>query len=366
MPQAKIVILGTGGTIAGQAQSRTQGVGYVAGQLSVAGLLAAVPDLPQLIGGGADVVLGEVLGEVLDAVQIAQIDSKDMDWPVWRSLLMSVKAGLDDAGTQALVITHGTDTLEETALLLQLLLQPTKPVVLTCAMRPATSLQADGPQNLRDAVVVAADGRAGVWVVAAGEVHAAREVLKVHPYRLNALRSYEGGSCAYVEEGRVRWLGCAAAQYSGLDAMRLEQLLASDELPWVEIVQSGALQSTRAVQALVAAGVQGLVVAGTGNGSLHQAMEQALLEAKAQGVSVWLTTRCLEGQVVSAQSVKSRGNSKVMSKVISKAHSEAEIYLGCDEIAAHVIQAESAQSLDTVLLPPSKARIAMMLHLACS
>ncbi|QXZ10901.1 asparaginase [Comamonas sp. Y33R10-2] len=358
MPQAKIVILGTGGTIAGQAQSSTQGVGYVAGQLSVAGLLAAVPDLPQLIGGGADVVLGEVL----DAVQIAQIDSKDMDWPVWRSLLKAVKAGLDDAGTKALVITHGTDTLEETTWLLQLLLQPTKPVVLTCAMRPATSLQADGPQNLRDAVVVAADGGAGVWVVAAGEVHAAREVLKVHPYRLNALRSYEGGPCAYVEEGRVRWLGRAAAQYSGLDVVRLEQLLASDELPWVEIVQSGALQSARAVQALVAAGVQGLVVAGTGNGSLHQAMKQALLEAKAQGVSVWLTTRCLEGQVVGAQSVKSRGNCKV----ISKAHSGAETHLGCDEIAAHVIQAEGEDRLDTVLLPPSKARIALMLYLVCS
>ena len=342
MAQKKIVILGTGGTIAGQAQSRTQGVGYKAGQLSVESLLDAVPDLPQLAAGRT--------GAVLDAVQIAKIDSKDMDWPVWRSLLHAVKAGLEDAGTQALVITHGTDTLEETAWLLQAVLQPTKAVVLTCAMRPATSLQADGPQNLRDAVAVAAGDVPGVWVVAAGEVHAAREVLKVHPYRLNALRSYEGGPCAYVEESRVRWLGRAAVQYPGWNAARLERLLACEELPWVEIVQSGALQSARAVHALVAAGVQGLVVAGTGNGTIHQAMEQALLQARAQGVSVWHTTRCLEGQLVG----------------LPVEQGVAAVQAGGDEIAAHVIKVEAEGGLDAVLLPPSKARIAMMLQLACS
>ena len=341
MAQEKIVILGTGGTIAGQAQSSTQGVGYKAGQISVAGLLAAVPDLSQLAAGRT--------GAVLDALQIAQIDSKDMDWPVWRSLLQAVKAGLEDTATRALVITHGTDTLEETAWLLQAVLQPTKAVVLTCAMRPATSLQADGPQNLRDAVAVAAGDVPGVWVVAAGEVHAAREVLKVHPYRLNALRSYEGGPCAYVEESRVRWLGRAAVQYPGWNATRLEQLLACEELPWVEIVQSGSLQSARAVQALLAAGVQGLVVAGTGNGTIHQAMEQALLQARAQGVSVWYSTRCLEGQLVG----------------LPVGQGVPAVQASSHEIAAHVIQVEAEGGLDAVLLPPSKARIAMMLQLAC-
>ena len=343
MAQKKIVILGTGGTIAGQAQSRTQGVGYKAGQLSVESLLDAVPDLPQLAAGRT--------GAVLDAVQIAKIDSKDMDWPVWRSLLQAVKAGLEEAATQALVITHGTDTLEESAWLLQAVLQPQKAVVLTCAMRPATSLQADGPQNLRDAVAVATGDVPGVWVVAAGEVHAAREALKVHPYRLNALRSYEGGPCAYVEEGCVRWLRHSAVQYLGWNAALLEQLLACEELPWVEIVQSGALQSARAVHALVAAGVQGLIVAGTGNGTIHQAMEQALLQASEQGVCVWCTTRCLEGQLV--------GLPAGQGIPVAQAG-------GDEEIAAHVIKAETAGGLDAVLLPPSKARIAMMLYLACS
>ena len=339
MAKPKIVILGTGGTIAGQADTSTQGVGYRAGQLTVQSLLQAVPDLPQLAAGRT--------GAVLDAAQLAQIDSKDMDWNVWRTLLVAVQQALADDATQALVITHGTDTLEETAWLLQAVLQPAKPVVLTCAMRPATSLQADGPQNLRDAVAVAASGkaggRAGVWVVAAGQAHSAQQVLKVHPYRLNAFSSYEGGPCAYIEEGCVRWLGSAAA---GLpwSAQDVERLLAAETLPWVEIVQSGALQGARAVQALVAAGVQGLVVAGTGNATVHQAMHQALLEARNQGVEVWVTSRCLEGQVVtSAEAVAWQASS--------------------DAISAHLVRSTGNAELDYVLLPPSKARVAMMLDL---
>ena len=339
MPSPKIVILGTGGTIAGQAEASTQGVGYRAGQIRIEGLIAAVPDLPQIAAGRT--------GATLDAVQLAQIDSKDMDWRVWRSLLQALAAALDDAQIQALVITHGTDTLEETAWLLQTVLQPRKPVVLTCAMRPATSLQADGPQNLRDAVAVAASGVAGVWVAAAGEVHAAQQVLKVHPYRLNALRSYEGGPCAFVEEGRVRWLSTPQTQQPW-PAAQLAQLLQRDELPWVEVLQSGALQSARAVQALVAAGVQGLVVAGTGNATVHEDLLQALLQARSQGVKVWCTTRCLEGPAV--------GGGDLLSDPAS-----------IDGISAVLRPGAGADELEMVLLPPSKARVAMMLALAvCS
>ena len=330
MAKPKIVILGTGGTIAGQADASTQGVGYRAGKITVQSLLQAVPDLPQLAAGRT--------GAVLDAVQLAQIDSKDMDWNVWRILLQTVQKALADEDTQALVITHGTDTLEETAWLLQAALQPAKPVILTCAMRPATSLQADGPQNLRDAVAVAASGVAGVWVVAAGQAHSAEQVLKVHPYRLDAFRSYESGPCAYIEEGRVRWLAAEPAK-AAWPVPDIERLLNLNALPWVEVVQSGALQSAHAVQALLAAGVQGLVVAGTGNGTVHQEMHQALQQARSQGVAIWLTTRCLEGQVVAEQSA-----------------------LAAD--GAFVIKATDAQSLDLVHLPPSKARVALMLQLA--
>lgn len=167
MGQSKLVILGTGGTIAGRADSQSQAVGYKAGQITVQSLLDAVPDLEQ-----------QALGPV-QTQQIAQVDSKDMDWPVWSALLRACTQALEDADTRAVVITHGTDTLEETAWLLHSLLPAAKPIVLTCAMRPATALLADGPQNLRDAVTVAASGgRSGVWVVAGGEVHAAAQVQK--------------------------------------------------------------------------------------------------------------------------------------------------------------------------------------------
>lgn len=340
MANPKIVILGTGGTIAGQAESSTRAVGYKAGQITVESLLAAVPDLPQLAGAP------------LAAVQLAQIDSKDMDWSVWRSLLRAVAEALADADTQALVITHGTDTLEETAWLLQAVLQPIKPVVLTCAMRPATSLQADGPQNLRDAVVVAASAVAGVWVVAAGEVHGAQQVLKVHPYRLNALRSYEGGPCAVVEDCVLRWLAqpMAAKQAQALSHTALKNLLDRSELPWVELLSSGALQSGRSVDALVAAGVRGLVVAGTGNTTLHAEMLQALAGAQQAGVVVWSCSRCLEGMPVGCTEPASPTSFSPI-KAMAGLH-------------GWLRAAASTGEPDVILLAPSKARVALMLALA--
>ena len=324
MGQSKLVILGTGGTIAGRADSQSQGVGYKAGQITVQSLLEAVPDLEQ-----------QALGPV-QTQQIAQVDSKDMDWPVWRALLRACTQALEDADTRAVVITHGTDTLEETAWLLHSLLPATKPIVLTCAMRPATALLADGPQNLRDAVTVAASGgRSGVWVVAGGEVHAAAQVQKVHPYRLQAMRSVEGGPQALVEEGRVRWLvpdapSSPAAPSTGamVPATMSSDLLALDELPWVEVVFSGALARASGVDALVAAGVRGIVVAGTGNATVHEGMEAALQRARDRGVWIWRGTRCAEGLPVASG-------------------------LGTNPAEADLAQ-----------LPVAKARIAMMLALA--
>ncbi|MEK9803308.1 MAG: asparaginase domain-containing protein, partial [Curvibacter sp.] len=135
----KIVVLGTGGTIAGLAQGAAPGR-YRAAQKPVGELLAGL-ELP----AGMD----------LQVEQVAQIDSKDMDLPVWQALLTACRHHLAAQAVQALLITHGTDTLEETAWLLQALLAPRKPVVLTCAMRPADAPDADGPRNLADALAVA-------------------------------------------------------------------------------------------------------------------------------------------------------------------------------------------------------------------
>jgi L-asparaginase len=136
-----------------------------------------------------------------------QVDSKDMGFEVWRELALRCAHWLADTTVKGIVITHGTDTLEETAWFLQSVLAAGKPVVLTCAMRPATALAPDGPQNILDAVTVALDPLAtGVVAVCAGVVHSARDVQKDHPYRLDAFSSGDAGPLGFVEENAVRWV----------------------------------------------------------------------------------------------------------------------------------------------------------------
>ncbi|GAB3361015.1 MULTISPECIES: asparaginase [Giesbergeria] len=283
--QPCLVVLGTGGTIAGTAVCSSDNLGYSAAQRSVQVLLDGVGTVPV----GIDLV----------SEQVAQVDSKDMDAAIWQALAARCQHYLRDPQVCGMVITHGTDTLEETAWFLHSVLPASKPVVLTCAMRPATALFADGPQNLRDAVVVATQpGAQGVTVVCAGQIHAAQRVQKVHPYRLNAFDSGDGGVLGWVEEGRVRmaqpWVTVA------LEADVEKAVLPSAACwPRVEIVVSHAGASAATVDALVASGVQGLVVAATGNGTIHQALIPALERAEAMGVAVLVSTRCVQGALVS-------------------------------------------------------------------
>ena len=277
------VVLGTGGTIAGTAAEPGDNVGYTAAQLGAAQLVAAVPALA---------------GVPIEIEQIAQIDSKDMGFAVWRALADAVSGHLARPEVGGIVVTHGTDTLEETAYFLQRVLAPAKPVVLVAAMRPATSLQSDGPQNLLDAVTVArSDGARGVVAVLAGTLHSALDVRKVHTYRLDAFDPGDAGAIAHVEEGRVRrhrdW---PAGEAFGLARLPLD----TTRWPVVEIVTSHAESRGEPVRALHVAGAHGIVVAGTGNGSLHHALEAALLEAQAAGVAVLRCSRCLGGSVIDA------------------------------------------------------------------
>ena len=285
----KIVVLGTGGTIAGTSASASDHTGYTAGQLGVQHLLAAVPGLEVALQGAA------LVGE-----QVAQLNSKDMDHATWQALARRCAHWLAQPDVGGIVITHGTDTLEETAWFLQEVLALHKPVVLTCAMRPATALTPDGPQNLLDAMAVVRDPKAqGVLAVCAGRIHSARDVQKVHPYRLDAFSSGESGPCGWVEQGQVRWAdpaGPGKPQAHGHAGQVLDKPVAN--WPWVAVLHSHAGIDARQVNAWVAAGVAGLVVAGTGNGTVHQSLLSALVQAQAQGVAVRLTTRCAEGQIV--------------------------------------------------------------------
>ena len=280
-----LVVLGTGGTIAGSAASAADNVSYRSATLPVATLLAAL-DVPA--------------GLAVESEQVAQLDSKDMDFATWRRLAVRIAAHLARPDVIAVVVTHGTDTLEETAYFLQRVLSPAKPVVLTAAMRPATSRLADGPQNLADAIAVAtAPDSHGVTVVIAGTVHSALDVRKVHPYRLDAFGSGDAGPIARVEEGRLRvlrrWPDAAGAP-SGIG------VLPEDTSAWprVGIVTSGAGADARSVGALVDAGFTGIAVAATGNGRIHSSLEAPLRDAMARGCAVLRSTRCLDGTVIDA------------------------------------------------------------------
>ncbi|SFU50222.1 L-asparaginase [Polaromonas sp. YR568] len=308
MHRQQIVILGTGGTIAGRAESASDNVGYTAAQVGVDQLVAAIPALAEA---------GPVLTE-----QVAQIDSKDMGFAVWARLAARVNHFLAQPDVKGIVITHGTDTIEETAYFLHAVCRPAKPVVLTCAMRPSTALVPDGPQNLLDAMAVARHpDAAGVVLVCAGTVHGAVDVQKVHTYKLDAFSSGDAGPLGHVEEGALRmsrnWPSVPVDPV-GVAIKTVSELAEPDRWPRVEVVMSHAGASGAVVQALQAQGVQGLVVAGTGNGSLHQDLEAALLQAQAAGVRVVRATRCPNGRVLPAPKDKipdSQGLSPVKARI---------------------------------------------------
>ena len=242
----KIVVLGTGGTIAGVARHPSDNLAYVAAQLPVAELLRGVQGMANVLAGCS-----------LVTEQVAQLDSKDMTFAVWQQQALRVDQYLAQEDVRGIVITHGTDTLEETAYFLLSVLPiaalARKSVVLTCAMRPATALAPDGPQNLLDAVAVAnASGACGVLVVCAGVLHSALDVQKVHPYRLDAFGSGDSGPLGYMEEGTIRLVKNWPAALVGSCEGAMHLIAGVTHWPRVEVVLSHAGASGAVVDALLA------------------------------------------------------------------------------------------------------------------
>jgi L-asparaginase len=264
----KIVVLATGGTIGGLASDVSKPQNYTAGQVGVADLLQ---------GLAAE-------GLELQTEQVVQIDSKDMSFAVWQSLLARVAHWLGQDDVQGVVITHGTDTLEETAYFLQAVLQPTKPVAMTCAMLPANAPDSDGPGNLKDSLAwVQQPDASGVSVVCAGQVHAGQAVQKSHSHQRNPFTSQT-----------------AVIPPVSLRVPSVAQVLACKDWPRVELVFNHVGADGRMVRALMTGDApQGWVVAGTGNGTLHHDLETALLDAQKQGAQVLRASRCAHGGVES-------------------------------------------------------------------
>ncbi|MBE2245075.1 MAG: asparaginase [Burkholderiaceae bacterium] len=277
---SKIVVLGTGGTLAGAADDPGDNLGYRAAAIGVERIVAAIPALAAFD---------------LQTEQIAQIDSKDMTLEVWRKLARSVAYHVDRSDVAGVVVTHGTDTLEETAYLLQRVVAPDKPVVLTAAMRPTTSLHSDGGQNLLDAVRVAGlPGARGVVAVVAGRVIGASDVRKTHTYRLDAFGAGDAGDIGVIQEGCLtQWRAWPDGDALG------SGVLAAERPPRVAIVMNHGDADGTIVDALRAHGIDGIVVAGTGNGSLSERLEAALKRARDEGgVQVLRCTRVASGAVL--------------------------------------------------------------------
>lgn len=310
-----LVVLGTGGTIAGvnhEPGSRA----YRAAQLPVSQLLQGLPAWH----AGCSQAAGKHWQ--VESQQVAQVDSKDMNWSVWRHLLVALQHHLSRPEVEGVVITHGTDTLEETAVLLHVLMphrmgkRPLgKPVVLTAAMRPATAPDADGPRNLADALTVAAwaaqQHRPGVVAVMEGRVWAGEGVRKAHSCDVDAFDAGGASALAMVSDNVVtplvdEWpepLGWLSVQ-AGQSADWAVQL--PDTLPQVDLLVAHADADARLLQALVNdVSVRGLVLAGTGHGTLPATWDSPLRQAHARGVVIWRSTRVARGGVHGEQSSSS-------------------------------------------------------------
>ena len=276
----RLLLLGTGGTIAGVATADPNAAAYRAGALTVERVLAAVPGAAKL-------------GEI-DCEQVCNIDSKDLDPPLWSTLARRVQRWRAEGGGGC-VITHGTDALEETAYALHCLLPPGPPVVLTAAMLPSTALSADGPRNLYDALRVASEPQAagrGVLCVLHGRVHGARDVSKVHAPRVDAFDSGARGPLGMVDGDGVR--------FTRVDPAAVQPPLGLPQRwPRVEMLASHAGADGAVVRALLASQrtgaleppLAGLVVAATAGGTVHARLLEALAEAQAAGVVVRVAPR---------------------------------------------------------------------------
>lgn len=280
----KIKILATGGTIAGSAEAADKLTGYTAGTMGVESLISAVPQL-------ADVA--EVSGE-----QLANIDSCDITSDLWFKLAARCNELMADANVDGIVITHGTDTLEETAYFLNLTVKGTKPVVLTGAMRPATAISADGPLDLLNAVKTAACRDAcgkGVLVVMNDIIMAARYATKTSAFKVEAFQAVPYGQLGTIAGGRV-YFEAAISKCHTVNSVFAGKNYTS--LPRTDIIYTHCDDDGVLIEAAVNAGAQGIIYAGSGMGSIHCGAEAALLKAMQRGAAVVRSTRVSEGRVL--------------------------------------------------------------------
>ena len=292
----KVVVLATGGTIAGVAEDVSKPNNYVSGQLGVNQLTQ------NLVTHGVALI----------QEQVCNIDSKDMQFSHWQALLERCHFWLNQNEVAGLIVTHGTDTLEETAFFLQAVLQPTKPVAMTCAMFPANVPQSDGSKNLQDAFDwVLKNQDNGVHLVCAGEVHFGIGVQKIFSDRAKAFASHSDKAFGgHTSLPQIDWPMPSVGQvlktqhwprveliynHAGADGQLVRSLLQGNELANSGSQPNSKSSASARASANQPSKVAGIVVAGTGSGTLSHGLELALMEAQKAGLWVARTSRCAYG-----------------------------------------------------------------------
>ena len=281
-PLPNVVVLATGGTIAGAAATDVQ-AGYTSGQVGVEQLLEAVPQAGKL---------ANLTGE-----QISNIGSQDMNDEVWIKLATRINEILAKPDVAGVVITHGTDTIEETAYFLNLVVKSKKPVVLTAAMRPSTALSADGPLNFYNAVAVAANKDAagrGVLVVVNDWIHGASSLTKTSTTAVQTFLSPQSGLIGTIAYGTPEWYRGPVGRNTVNSEFSVDK---STVLPRVDIVMAYENMDGKIIDAATASGAKGIVVAGVGNGNMTAPAVSALAAQTKKGVVAVRSSRVATGQV---------------------------------------------------------------------
>ncbi|WP_347560711.1 type II asparaginase [Campylobacter sp. CFSAN093261] len=291
--KSRIAILGTGGTIAGFIDSTIATTGYTAGAIDIDVLIKAVPQIRDL----ADI----------SWEQIANIDSSNMCDEIWLRLAKKI-AKLFAEGIDGVVITHGTDTMEETAYFLNLTIKSDKPVVLVGAMRPSTAISADGPKNLYNAVALVANKEAknkGVMVAINDKILSARGVVKTHSVNVDAFSSPDFGDLGYIVDGKVFFYNNVTKAHTKNAPFDVSKLTS---LPKVDILYSYSNDGSGvAAKALFEHGTKGIVVAGSGAGSIHKNQKDVLKELLKKGLKVVVSSRVVAGCVAVSDSDEKLG-----------------------------------------------------------
>src|SRR6187397_3322477 len=279
----RVIILATGGTIAGAGASADR-AGYTAGKIPIEDLIGAIPTVKKI---------ATITGE-----QISYVGSQDMTIDIWKKLAIRINEIIAKKEADAIVVTHGTDTQEETAYFLDLVVPKQMPVVLTGSMRPATAISADGPTNLYDAITVAIDPKSkgrGVLVSFNEGIYDGREVMKMSTTFTNAFGSPNTGPIGHAYDGKVEYYANAVRER---DPKSPVTITADTKLPRVDIVYMYADAPPDQIDMLISKKVDGIVIAGVGNGNFNKAYMEAVKRAVAAGVIVCRASRAPSGRVV--------------------------------------------------------------------